>query len=331
MQIDVVDGRTLKTGRSERALHGEARPGPIRMRTGHVIGIAGFAAGQQQHRAVIDSCRQALEQRKGRSLADREAIACAIERPARRARDQLQGIKTIQRRQAQRIHPAHHGRIYYTGRDHALRGGERLGARGASRAQRHRWAFQFERTAYVVAHREGILSAGIIEILRQLASVRVASPVGQLSLEDARRAGAQQDADTLRPPTPRARAHGLLEAVLLQPELCQAVVAAVIGPQVPRQLHGIELRYLTDLGIEHDALEAAGGQAAARGAQCRQCRGQTMTETAGRGEMTQQQRRHRARAISSALANGVPSLIRTSASLSKLHSPNSARHCATLR
>ena len=122
-----------------------------------------------------------------------------VERPARAAGQQAERVEAVQRGQAQRVDAADDGRIDQAGLQHAPRRGEHLGAGRAGRRDRHGRPFQPEMVAHEVGHRIRVVRGGVIEVSRQGAADRIAAPVGQLGLQDARGAGAQENADAPAP------------------------------------------------------------------------------------------------------------------------------------
>ena len=85
------------------------------------MGIAGFANPEEQHAIAVHAFRGAFQQRESSRLADRDAAAMRIEWAAGVLGKKSERVEAIQRRQAQRIHPAHHGRVYQPARHHAPR------------------------------------------------------------------------------------------------------------------------------------------------------------------------------------------------------------------
>ena len=116
------------------------------------------------------------------------------------------------------------------------------------------------------------------KIGRQGAIDRVAPAVGQLGLQDARGAGAQEDADALRPVFAGGGGHGVGKAVLRQAQERQAVVAAIEGGQFRGKPHGVHAGDFTDEGRQVDRVEGARRQPAAALAQC----GQGLRQRRGR-------------------------------------------------
>ena len=104
----------------------------------------------------------------------------------------------------------------------------------------------------------------ILELLGQGTVRRRAHAVGELGLEHARGARAQKYAESSSPPARRARVHRADEAVLLEPELCEPIIAAIVGLQLWGQTHRVDAGDLADIRVEHDALEPAGRETPAR-------------------------------------------------------------------
>ena len=66
----------------------------------------------------------------------------------------------------------------------------------------------------------------IAEVLGQCPGLRVTPAEGKLGLKDPRGAGAEEHPDARAAQALTRLGHGLREAILLQAEVCQAVVAA---------------------------------------------------------------------------------------------------------
>jgi hypothetical protein len=140
----------------------------------------------------------------------------------------LQRGEAVQRGQAQRIDTADDGCVDAAQFELAGSGGKDLGARRAGRRNRHRHALQPEIVAGEFGQREGIVRRAVVEIVGQRAALRIAPAVGQFGLQDAGRAGAEEDADPCLAVAGNGRAHPVGEAVGFQAHLRQAVVAAVV-------------------------------------------------------------------------------------------------------
>ncbi len=95
-----------------------------------MVGVTRLANSQQADRIRPEPRGGPLEQREGGSLADGDAVARDIKRPAGSGRGQLQRMKAVQSREAQRIDAAHDGGVDEVGLEHAPRAAEHFRARG---------------------------------------------------------------------------------------------------------------------------------------------------------------------------------------------------------
>jgi len=173
------------------------------------------------------ACRSFFEQHKCRGFAYRDAVAVGRERPALPARGKLQGVKTVEGCQAQRIDPAYHGGIDDAELDHALCGPECFGARRTGRRDYSRRTSNTKQFAREGGGGKNIVAAGIIKTCRQLAALRVAMPIGQLGLQNPRGAGAKEQPDAVRANAADAVCDRRHETVLAQSQKCQSVVATL--------------------------------------------------------------------------------------------------------
>ncbi len=137
MKVDVFDVTRGECGGLQRLQHGGAGATALRMWGRHVVRVARFADPEQQHRIRIQARPGALEQRERGGFADGNTVARDIEGPAGRARHQLQGVKAIERGEAQRVDPADERGIDQPRLDGAPGRGEHLGARGARARDHH--------------------------------------------------------------------------------------------------------------------------------------------------------------------------------------------------
>jgi len=130
------------------------------------------------------------------------------------------------------------------------------------------------------------------EIVGQRAACRVAAAVGQFGLQDAGRAGAEEDADAGLAVAGHGGADAVGETVGLQRELGQPVVAAVVGGKRGRQFLVVDADDFADPGVEPDAFERAGHQAATAFAQAGERRLEPGAEAGGGGVGGKEQRGH---------------------------------------
>src|SRR5579863_3984110 len=104
--------------------------------------------------SAIAAVGYALEKCERSGLSDGDAVACDIEGAAGRRRGKLQGVKAVQRGEAQRIHAAHQRRIDEPRLDHAPCRAEYLGAGCACAGHRDGGTVQTATAADVVSHRK---------------------------------------------------------------------------------------------------------------------------------------------------------------------------------
>jgi hypothetical protein len=103
MQIKIVDVGRSDARRCNGTLHCQACAYALRMWRGHVVGVVAFANPQDEEIVSSGSGFGALKEREARRLADRDAIAIGVERAAGARCDEVQGLESIERRQAERI------------------------------------------------------------------------------------------------------------------------------------------------------------------------------------------------------------------------------------
>ena len=125
---------------------------PFGMRRRHVVGIARFAVAEQAQRAAVAGV-DALEQGEAGGLADADAAALGVERPARLGRDQLQGVEAEQHAAAQGVDAADHRRIDEAQAQQPLGRREHLGARRAGGRDGDARPFEAERVVDEVGER----------------------------------------------------------------------------------------------------------------------------------------------------------------------------------
>src|SRR6185437_15166996 len=290
VEIDVVDTRRSEVGDGERLFHRLAGAAAFRVRRGHVVRVARLSAAGEEDAAAADIGRRALEQRERGRLADGDAVARHVERLTRRRGDELQRVKAVERRQAKRIDPADDGGIDPPGLDHAPCGTERLRAGRAGRGDDGGGAFEPEQAAGESAEGVGVVRPGIVEIRRQRARCRIAMAVGDLRRQHAGGARSQDEADALPAPPADAFLHRIPEAVLAQPELREAVVAAVEAFELRWQRLLIHTRHLANIGVEANGLKRAWRESAALSTQRRGGLLDAAADAARGGEMAEEKR-----------------------------------------
>lgn len=94
-----------------------------------------------------------------------------------------------------------------------------------------------------------------------------APPVGELGLQDARGAGAEEDRDAVRAVLGARLGHGLAKTVLGEADLREAVVAAIEFGQRARDRLVLQARDAPDVGAQLPAVEIVGFQSARAAAQ----------------------------------------------------------------
>ena len=192
VQVDVADVGGCQAGRAQRASMASRAPA-LPVRRGHMVGVARFAGAEQQDRT---GCRIArpFEQREGCLRPPK--CRCA---PRRRAG--MAGPRSVAARRSRTAWSgtAYRHRRRWLRRCCPVRAGgqrrQRSGARRAGRRNRHRHALEAEIVAGEFGQRKGIVRRAVVEIVGQRAALRIAAAVGQFGLQDAGRAGAEEDAD----------------------------------------------------------------------------------------------------------------------------------------
>jgi len=91
MQVDVVDLGRIESRALQSVAQGQLGADAVRMGSGHVICIAGFAITEQARR--IRRGVDPLQQRKTSCFADRDTVALGVERPARFGRYQFERVE----------------------------------------------------------------------------------------------------------------------------------------------------------------------------------------------------------------------------------------------
>ena len=154
VQVDVVDVAASRPAAASACCIAMRAPTPFGMRRRHVIGIARLADAEQQDRVRHRRVPQAAPAARTPPPRRSRCRCARIERPAGRCDEQLQRVEAVQRRQAQRIDAADHGRVDEAGFDHAPRRAEHLGARRTGGRHRHRRPVQPEIRAHEAGERK---------------------------------------------------------------------------------------------------------------------------------------------------------------------------------
>ena len=111
-------------------------------------------------------------------------------------------------------------------------------------------------------------------------------------MQDAAGAGAEEDADAAFAVTGNRRADAPGEAVGFQPQLRQAVVAAIVAGERFWQFFSVDRSNLADPGVEANRFKGAGLQPATTFAQAGQQGVKAVAEAGGGGVTGQEQRVH---------------------------------------
>ena len=98
---------------------------------------------------------------------------------------------------------------------------------------------------------------GVSEVRGQGAARGIEAAICELCLEHARSARCHEDSDAVPPVLLGRRAHSTRKAVELEPELREAIVAAIKGCKASANRTFIEVRNLTDVRFEVYAFERA--------------------------------------------------------------------------
>lgn len=132
---------------------------------------------------------------------------------------------------------------------------------------------------------KSIVRGAVNKIGGKGASHRVAPPVGQLGLQNAGSAGAEEHPDALRTVFFDGSVHRLGKAILHQSQQREPVVAAIKISQVRGKLHRIDPGHLANERRQIHSIERARRQPGASLEQCVQGLVETATDAAGCGEM----------------------------------------------
>jgi hypothetical protein len=215
----------------ERGVDRQARAEPLRMRRRHVVRVGGFAVAEQARRARV---AVAFEQGEAGRLADRDAVAARVERPARLRRDEFERVEAEQHAAAQRIDAGEDDRVGEAEPDQAFALGEDLRARRARGRHRHARPARADEAVEEQAERVQRVQFGLGERGGKAAVVERA--VGRFGRADARRRGRREQRDALGAVARDSGAGGVEETVGVQAEPSQAMVAAVEVAQVRGQV-----------------------------------------------------------------------------------------------
>lgn len=137
---------------------------------------------------------------------------------------------------------------------------------------------------------KSIVRGAVNKIGRQCARYRVAPPVGQFGLQNARSTGADEHPHALRTVFCAGRAHRLGKAILQQAQQREPVVATIKFGQMRRQLHRIHPGHLANACRQVHRLKRTWRKSAATLAQCIQGLVKTATDAAGCREMGEVER-----------------------------------------
>ena len=100
----------------------------------------------------------------------------------------------------------------------------------------------------------------IMKVGGQHAAVRIATAIGEFRLQNARGTGADKNTEARRAVMLAQPHHGLLKAILPQPELRQAIVAAFEIREIMAQRRKPGVGHLANIGIEVNRFERAMAQ-----------------------------------------------------------------------
>src|ERR1700730_1616988 len=93
VQVYVVDVLRPQARRAQRLSHGNLRAKPFWMGCRHMIGVGALANAEQENRVVRRLAVQLFDERETGTLADRDAAAGPVERPARLLRNEAAGTE----------------------------------------------------------------------------------------------------------------------------------------------------------------------------------------------------------------------------------------------
>lgn len=136
-----------------------------------------------------------------------------------------------------------------------------------------------------IRDRKSIVRGAVNKLGGECACHRVAPPVGQFGLQDARSAGAEKHTDAVRAVCCDGGAHRLSKAILHQSQQREPVIAAIKIGQVCGKLHRIDPGHLANERRQIYRIERARRQPGAPLEQCVQGLVEAATDAAGCGEM----------------------------------------------
>src|SRR5206468_10489559 len=122
---------------------------------------------------------------------------------------------------------------------------------------------QSEIAAHELAERVGVLRLRVAVIGGQGAGLRVPAAVRELGRVQSRSARAEIQADSPRAISVARRGDFFGESVLLQAQLCKAVVTAVIVLEIGPHAEIVQLRNRSDVAVDAGRVEAAGRESGA--------------------------------------------------------------------
>jgi len=118
---------------------------------------------------------------------------------------------------------------------------------------------------------ENIVGMAIAVAGRERTADRVALAISQFGTQNSRRATAQKIANAFLAAAQRGGLHAVHEAVLLQRELGESVIATIKLFQIGAQYHGFQAIDFAQPCRRVNSIPALGLQVAVPGAQCAQC------------------------------------------------------------
>src|SRR5207302_8450986 len=109
----------------------------------------------------------------------------------------------------------------------------------------------------------GVLRLGITVVGRQGAGLRVSAAIGEFGRVQSRGAGTEIAADSPGPVPVACRRDLSGEAIVLEAELRQAVVAAIVIEAVGSHAKIVQRPHCSDVGVDAGRLEIAGPESGA--------------------------------------------------------------------
>src|SRR5437016_13108516 len=201
-------------------------------------------------------------------------------------------MKPVQRHKAQAVDTAHDCGVADSGGDHARSVAEDF-RRGRTRGGHHEsGSAQSEIATHELAERVGVLRFRVTVIGGQGAGLRVPAAVRELGRVQSGSAGAEIQAYSPGAIPIARRGDFPGESVLLQAQLCKAVIAAVIVLEIGPYAKIVERRYHSNVGIDAGRLEAARCKSRALLAQGTQHRRRSRAEAVHDGESADDKRLH---------------------------------------